>query len=119
MAASLSLTKFHDSVDYKLVQCTEIEDATVFVNVTGAPGTLHSASIDSSKSSSNLSLHILDGKDTSNSEFIIRGTGLAVRSVQIPTGFAFDMLNFRVSANSAENDTTDFSGTVNVTLVCS
>lgn len=119
MAASLSITKFQDAVDYKLVQCTSIEDATAFVNVTGGPGVLYSAIIDCTLNSNNLALHILDGKDSANSEIIVRGKSLSIRSIQIPTGFSFDMLNFRVSASSAEDGTTDFSGTVAVTLVCS
>ena len=119
MAASLTITGFHDSIDYKVVNCTSIEDATVFVNVTESAGTLYAAYINSANCNANVSLHILDGKDQSNSEIIIKGVATEIRSLQIPKGFAFDMLNFRVSANSAEDDTTDFVGTVSVTLICS
>jgi len=118
MAASLTITGFHDAVDYKVVQCTSIEDGTVVVNATGGSGTLYAAYLDSTNCSAAVSLHILDGKDTANTEIAIKGTASSIRSVQIPTGFAFDMLNFWVSANSGEDDTTDFAGTVDVTLIC-
>ena len=118
MAAALTITGFHNAVDYKIVKCTSIEDATVVVNATGGEGILYAAYLDSAGTTSAVSLHILDGKDTANTEIAVRGAGTSVRSVQIPTGFRFDMLNFWVSANSTENDTTDFAGTVEVTLVC-
>tara|TARA_R110002124_G_scaffold84509_3_gene219976 strand:+ start:106 stop:465 length:360 start_codon:yes stop_codon:yes gene_type:complete len=118
MAASLTITGFHDAVDYKIVKCTSIEDATVVVNATGSSGTLYAAFLDSAGTSAAVSLHILDGKDTALTEIAIKGAGTSVRSVQIPTGFAFDMLNFWVSASSAEDNTTDFAGTVAVTLIC-
>ena len=119
MAAALSITDLHDAVDYKIVKCTSIEDATKFVNVTGSSGTLYAAYIDSANCTAAVSLHILDGKDTANTEIAIRSSPTVIRSVQIPTGFAFDMLNFWVSANSGEDDTTDFAGSIDVTLICS
>ena len=119
MAAALTITGFHGAVDYKIVKCTSIEDATVVVNATADSGTLYAAYIDSANCTAAVSLHILDGKDTANTQIALKGAGSAIRSLQIPTGFAFDMLNFWVSANSGEDDTTDFSGTVDVTLVCS
>lgn len=118
MAAALTITGFHDAVDYKLVSCTSIEDATKFVNVTGSSGTLYAAYLDSAGATSSVSLHILDGKNTANSEIVIKGSGSVTRSVQIPTGFAFGALNFWVSASSGEDNTDDFAGSVAVTLVC-
>ena len=119
MAASLTITGFHDAVDYKIVKCTSIEDATKFINVTGSSGTLYAAYIDSANCTAAVSLHILDGKSESNTQIAIKGSPTAIQSLQVPTGFAFDMLNFWVSANSAEDDTTDFSGSIDVTLICS
>ena len=118
MAATLHITGFHDAVDYKVVQCTNIEDATVVTSATGSSGTLYSVIIDSTNSSVAVSLHILDGKDGSNTEIAIKGTASSVKTCQIPTGFAFDMLNFWGSANSGEDDTTDFAGTVDLSLLC-
>ena len=118
MAAELKITGFHDAVDYKVIQCTGITDTTHQVNVTGGSGTLYAAYLDSAQSSSSLTLHILDSKITSNTEFILRGLNKSVRSIQIPTGFAFEQLEFWVSNNGAEDDNTSFSGTINVTLVC-
>ena len=117
--ATLTSTGFDDAVDYKVIKCTSIADATAVVNATGSSGTLYAAFLDSTNSAADVSLHILDGKDTTNTQIALKGAGSAIRSLQIPTGFAFDMLNFWVSANSGEDDTTDFSGTVDVTLVCS
>ena len=119
MAAALTITGFHDAVDYKVIKCTAIEDATVVVNASGSSGTLYAAYLDSSGTSTNVFLHILDGKDTSNSEITMRGVGTQIKTLQIPTGFAFDMLNFRVSVGGAEDNAGDFDGTVAVTLVCS
>jgi hypothetical protein len=118
MAAALSITGFHDAVTYKIVKCTGITDTTNQVNVTGSSGTLYAAYLDSANCTANVSLHILDPQRTTNTEFVVRGIGSSTSSLQIPTGFAFDQLNFYVSANSIENDNTSFSGTVAVTLVC-
>ena len=117
MAAALSITGFQDAVDYKIVKCTGIEDPTVQTNVTGGAGTLYAAYIDSANCSAIVTVHFLDGKDTAVTQFVLRGKANGVHSIQIPTGFAFDQLNFYVSANAIENDTTDFAGTVDVTLV--
>ena len=116
--ATLTSTGFDDAVDYKVIKCTSIADATAVVNATGSSGTLYAAFLDSTNSAADVSLHILDGKDTADTEIAIKGVASAVRSVQIPTGFAFDMLNFWVSANSGEDDTTSFAGNVDVTLIC-
>jgi len=118
MAAALKVTGFHDAVDYKVVQCTGIDDTTKYLNVTGGSGTLYAAYLDLANSSTNLSLHIRDGRITSNSEICLRGSSTAIRSIQIPTGIAFSQLDFWISANSAEADTTSFSGVVSVTLIC-
>jgi hypothetical protein len=118
MATELKITGFHDAVDYKIVQCTAIESADHQVNVTVGPGTLYAAYLDSSNCSANVSLHILDGKETTNTEFVLRGLAQSTRSIQVPTGFAFSELEFWVSANSAEADSTSFTGTVDVTLIC-
>jgi hypothetical protein len=118
MAAALKITGFHDAVDYKVVQCTGIDDTTKYLNVTGGSGTLYAAYLDSANCIANVSLHIRDGKITSNSEICLRGSGTAIRSIQVPTGIAFTQLDFWVSANSAEADSTSFSGTVSVTLIC-
>ena len=119
MAASLSITGFHDSVDYKVVRCTTIEDATVIVNATGSAGTLYSVVIDSTNSSDDVSLHILDGKTETVTQIAFRGVASSVKTAQIPTGFAFEMLNFWVSDSSAEDDTTGFAGSVDISLLCS
>ena len=118
MAATLKVTGFHDAVDYKIIQCTNIEDTTTVVNATGGAGTLYAAYIDSANASANLYLHILDGKDTTLSEIVLKGSGTSIRSLQIPTGYAFDMLNFWVSSGGAEDNTGSFSGSVDITLVC-
>jgi hypothetical protein len=118
MAAALSITGFSDSFDYKIVKCTGITDTTSQVNVTGSSGTLYAAYLDSTNCTANVSLHILNAKVTSDTQFVVRGIASGISTLQIPTGFAFDQLNFWVSANSIENDTTAFSGTVAVTLVC-
>ena len=110
MAASLGITGFHDSVDYKVVRCTAIEDATVTVNATGSAGTLYSIVIDSTNSSANVSLHILDGKASSLTQIAFKGVASTVKTIQIPSGFAFEMLNFWVSSSSAEDNTSSFAG---------
>tara|TARA_A100001391_G_scaffold157612_2_gene115903 strand:+ start:2770 stop:3171 length:402 start_codon:yes stop_codon:yes gene_type:complete len=119
MAATLTSTGFQDALDYKIIQCTGVEDATVQTNVAASSGTLYGVIVDSSNTTDNVFVHIYDGKDTAVSEIIFRGKTLETKSLQIPTGYAFDELNFRVSAVNTETDTTDFSGTVDVTLVCS
>ena len=119
MAVTLTSTGFQDALDYKIIQCTGIEDATVQTNVAVSSGSLYSVSIDSSNTTENVFVHIYDTKNTAASEIIFRGETLKTKTLQIPTGYAFDELSFRVSAGNTETDTTDFSGTVSVTLVCS
>jgi hypothetical protein len=119
MAAALTSTGFQDALDYKIIQCKGIEDATVQTNVAASSGTLYGVIVDSANTTADVFVHIYDSKNTAVSVIIFRGKTLEVKSLQIPTGYAFDELSFRVSAVNTETDTTDFSGTVDVTLICS
>ncbi len=119
MAATLTSTGFQDALDYKIIQCAGVEDATVQTNVAASSGTLYGVIVDSSNTTADVFVHVYDTKDTTASEIIFRGKTLEIKTLQIPTGYAFDELSFRVSASNTETDTTDFSGTVDVTLICS
>lgn len=119
MATELKSTGFQDAVDYKVISCTGIDGTTSQTNPTNAPGTLYGVIIDSAQSSVNVSLHILDTADTTNTQMAFKGKASSIKTIQIPSGYAFTELKFWVSGNSGEDDTTSFAGSVNVTLLCS
>lgn len=119
MAVALSSTGFQDAVDYKVIQCTGIDDTTAQTNVTNAPGTLYEIIINSANSTDNVSLHILDTADTSLTQIAVKGKTLAIKTIVIPGGYPFTELKFWVSKLSTANDTTAFAGNVDVRLVCS
>lgn len=119
MAIELKSTGFQDAVDYKVISCTGIDATTAQTNPTNAPGTLHTVIINSAQSSAAVSLHILDTADTANTQIALKGKASAIKTIHIPTGYAFTELKFWVSANSGEDDTTSFAGSVDVTLICS
>ena len=118
MAATLTSTAFQGALDYKIIQCTGVEDATVQTNISTSSGILYGVIVDSANTTADVFVHVYDTADTSVSEIMFRGKTLKVKTLQIPTGYAFDELSFRVSASSGETDTTDFTGTVDVTFIC-
>ena len=119
MALALSSTGFQDAVDYKVIQCTGINVTTAQTNVANSAGSLHSVIIDSANSSDNVSLHILDTADTSETKIAFKGKASSIKTFVIPGGYAFTELKFWVSKLSMATDTTSFAGSVDVTLVCS
>lgn len=119
MAVALSSTGFQGAVDYKVIQCTGIDDTTAQTNVTNAPGILHEIIINSANSTDNVSLHILDTADTSLTQIAVKGKTLVIKTIVIPGGYPFTELKFWVSKLSTANDTTAFAGNVDVRLVCS
>lgn len=119
MAVALSSTGFQDVVDYKVVQCTGISTTAAQTNVTNGAGTLYGVIIDSANSSDNVSLHILDTADTALTQIALKGKASSIKTIQIPSGYAFTELKFWVSKLSTANDTTSFAGNVDVRLVCS
>mgnify|MGYP003626938009 CR=1 FL=1 len=119
MATVLSSTGFQDAVDYKVIQCTGINSTTAQTNVTNSAGTLYGIVIDSTASSDNVSLHILDTADTALTQLAVKGKASSIKTIQIPGGYAFTELRFWVSKLSTANDTTSFAGSVDIRLVCS
>jgi len=117
MAAVLKSTGFQDAVDYKVVSVTAVSTTGTQTNITNSSGTLYSVIIDSANSSANVSVHIIDSKDTANTQISFKGKTAAIKTFQLTTGYAFDELSFWVSANSGEDDTTGFAGNVDVTFV--
>ena len=119
MATVLKSTGFQDSVDYKVITCTGINSTATQTNPTNSAGTLYGVIIDSTESSDAVSLHILDTADTTLTQMALKGKASSIKTIQIPTGYPFTELKFWVSANSVEDDTTSFAGSVDVTLICS
>ncbi len=119
MAATLKSTGFQDAVNYKVIECSGIDDTTVQTNVTNSSGTLYGVVIESPNSSDNVSLHILDAEETTVSQITFKGLASSTKTYQIPQGFPFTELKFWVSKLSTANDTTGFAGNVTVRLVCS
>ena len=118
MAGTLKVTGFQDDVDYKIVECSGIDDTATQTNVTNSSGTLYGVVIESANSSDDVSVHILDAADTTLSQMTLKGKASSTKVYQIPTGYAFTQLNFWVSKLSTANDTTSFAVDVTVRLVC-
>ena len=119
MAVALSSTGFQDAVDYKVIKCTGIDDITAQTNVANGAGTLYAVIIDSTNSTDNVSIHILDSTVTNVTQIAFKGKTLDTKTMLIPGGFAFTELKFYVSKLSTANDTTAFAGSVDVRLICS
>ena len=119
MAATLTSTGFQDATDYKVISCTAIDNTTAQTNPTNTSGTLHSVIINSTNSSDNVTLHILDTVDTTLTQLAIKGKASSIKTMSIPTGYAFTELKLWDSKLSTEDDTTRFAGDVDVHLVCS
>ena len=119
MAAALSSTGFQDSVDYKVIKCTDIDDTTAQTNVTNGPGTLFAVIVDSTNSTDNVSVHILDTADTTVTQIAFKAKTKDTKTMVIPGGYAFTELKFYVSKFSTANDNTSFAGAVDVRLICS
>jgi hypothetical protein len=117
--ATLKSTGFQEAVDYKVIECTAISATGTQSNVANGAGTLHAVIVNSTNSSDPVSVHILDGEESVNSQVVFKGVASGIKTLQIPTGFTFDELNFWVSKYSGEDDTTSFAGNVDVSLVCS
>ena len=117
--ATLKSTGFQDSTDYKVISCTAIANTTAQTNPTNTSGTLYGVIIDSANSSDNVTLHILDTADTTLTQIALKGKASSIKTLQMPTGYAFTELKFWVSKLSTEDDTTSFAGSVDVHLLCS
>jgi hypothetical protein len=119
LAATLKSTGFQDAIDYKVIECSGIDDSTTQTNVTNSSGTLYGVVIESPNSSDNVSVHILNTVDTSLSQMTFKGKASSTKVYQIPKGYPFTELKFWVSKLSTANDTTSFAGSVTVRLICS
>tara|TARA_R100000152_G_C6771487_1_gene198037 strand:- start:765 stop:1124 length:360 start_codon:yes stop_codon:yes gene_type:complete len=119
VAVALSSTGFQDAIDYKVIKCTGIDDTTAQTNVTNSSGTLYAVIIDSTNTTDNVSIHILDTADTSLTQIAVKGKTLETKTAVIPGGYPFTELKFWVSKFSTSNDTTSFAGSVDVRLICS
>ncbi len=118
MAAVITSTGFQNAVDYKIIQCTGIDDTTTQTNLALTSGTLHAVIIDSANSSDNVSVHILDTADTSVTQLAVKGKASSTKTITIPGGYPFTELKFWVSKLSTAADTTAFAGNVSLTFVC-
>jgi|TARA_R110001583_G_scaffold135284_2_gene287034 hypothetical protein len=120
---ALSATGFHDAVDHKIVVDASQTAVVVQKNVTTAPGRLYSVIVDCTKTSSNAYVKLYDGAapvaGNTTPDWVVKGTAGTTTVYQIPFGYAFSELNFWISLNKAQADTTVPQAAVTVSLVCS
>ena len=116
--AVLTSTAFQDATDYKVISCTAIDNTTAQTNSPYTSGTLYGVIINSTNSSDNVTLHILDSTDTTLTQMAFKGKASSIKTIQIPTGYVFSELRFWVSKFCVEDDTTSFAGDVDVHLLC-
>ena len=118
MAVVITSTGFQNAVDYKVIQCTGVDDTTAQTNLALTSGTLHSIIVDSTNSSDNVSVHILDTADTTVTQLAFKGKASGLKTINIPGGYPFTELKFWVSKLSTATDTTAFACNVDLTFVC-
>ena len=95
--AVLTSTAFQDATDYKVISCTAIDNTTAQTNSPYTSGTLYGGIINSTNSSDNVTLHILDSTDTTLTQMAFKGKASSIKTIQIPTGYVFSELRFWVS----------------------
>jgi hypothetical protein len=124
MPATLKATGFHDAVDFKIVEVSNIATAAdAQKNLTGGPGRLFHLYLDGTDAGADYWVKIFDGANpspgTSVPQLILKGKSLTREWYQIPHGFAFTQLNLWATASPNQTNTTDLTGTATIRLVCS
>lgn len=119
---ALSATGFHDAVDYKIVVDAAQTAVTVQKNVTTSPGRLFSVMVDCTGTTADAFVKLYDGTSpTAGStvpDWTLQGVAGKVTMYQIPYGYAFNELNFWISLNKSQTDTTVPQSAITVSLVC-
>ena len=115
---ALSITKFEDAFDYKIVRETVCNN-TAIVNVTSEPGSIYSISLKNSTSSAayfkffDLSSVIMGSSVDANTTTVYN----------IPDGYPFTNISFACTLNQNPVDNTALTAnnneTVDVKIVCS
>ena len=124
MAATLKATGFHDAVDFKIVEVSNMQTATeVQSNVTGGPGRLFNVYLDGTDATADYWVKLYDGANptpgSSVPQLIIKGKALTREWFQIPYGLAFNQLSIWATRSANQTDTTSLTGLATVRLTCS
>tara|TARA_R100000805_G_C3623877_1_gene130302 strand:- start:2754 stop:3125 length:372 start_codon:yes stop_codon:yes gene_type:complete len=122
---ALSITKFEDAFDYKIVRETVCNN-TAIVNVTSEPGSIYSISLKNSTSSAayfkffDLSSVIMG---SSVATLVLRVDANTTTVYNIPDGYPFTNISFACTLNQNPVDNTALTAnnneTVDVKIVCS
>jgi hypothetical protein len=119
-----STTKFEDAFDYKVVRETVCNN-TAIVNVTSAPGSIYSISLNNG-TTSQAHFKFFDAASvtmgTTVADMVLRVEGSTTTVFNIPDGLDFTYLSFACTLNQDPTDNTALTAnsgaTVDVKIVC-
>ena len=99
---ALSVTKFEDAFDYKVIQESACDNAAI-VNVTNSPGMIHSIFLDNTSNQSDAYFKFFDsqtvGMGSTVADMVFKVKAQSTSAVQIPKGLSFTHLSFACTAN--------------------
>tara|TARA_R100000149_G_C5807156_1_gene91938 strand:+ start:109 stop:480 length:372 start_codon:yes stop_codon:yes gene_type:complete len=122
---ALSITKFEDAFDYKIVRETVCNN-TAIVNVTSEPGSIYSISLTNSTSSAAYFKffdlpNVIMGSSVAT--LVLRVDANTTTVYNIPDGYPFTNISFACTLNQNPIDNTALTAnngaTVDVKIVCS